>query len=95
MQASKTNKITGSNTKLYPDMQRKPHSCILSVPEHKFKSMLKYLKFNILHKVTSQRSSPFTINWPTESWGHREPRGMMENQSETLHHLHSNIPCDP
>ena len=31
----------GINIMLYPSMQWKPHSYILSVPEHKFKSMLK------------------------------------------------------
>ena len=42
MQTSKTNKITGiSIIILYLGMQWKPHSCILSVPEQKFKSMLK------------------------------------------------------
>ena len=55
-------------------MQWKPHSCILTCPEHKFKSWLKLIKFNILHKVTSDKSSLFTITLLTEGLGHREQR---------------------
>ena len=35
-----------------------------------------------MHKVTSQRSSPFTITLPTEAWGHWKQIG---DQSVTLH----------
>ena len=56
-------------------MQWKPHSCILTCPEHKFKSWLQLLKFNILHKVSVHRSSPFTVTLPTEVLNHREQRG--------------------
>ena len=44
---------------------------------------------------SSQRSSLITITLPTDAWGHREQGGMTEDQSETLHHLHTNICQDP
>ena len=73
-------------------MQWKPHSCILTCPEHKFKSWIELIKFNTLHKVSSDRSSLFTVTLLTEGLGHREQRGAIEDQSETLPHLHINIP---
>ena len=72
-------------------MQWKPHSCILTCPEYKFKSWLKLIKFNILHKVSSNKSSLFTVTLLTEGLGHREQRGAIGDQSETLPHLHINI----
>ena len=94
MQASKMNKITVETLIHYPLMQWKPHSCILTCPEHKFKSWIQLLKFNIFAQSVFNRSWLFTITLLTEVLNHREQRGAIENQSETLPHLHINIPWD-
>ena len=44
-----------------------------------------------MYKVSSKRSSPFTVTLPTEGWGHWKQSGAIENKSEPLPHLHANI----
>ena len=67
-------------------MQWKPHSFILNVLEYKFKSMKKLMKFNIMYRVSAQRSSLFTITLPIAGWALRKSRGGIGNQQsvETL-----------
>ena len=50
-------------------MQWKPQNCILNVLNTSLSPDRNTIKFNIMYKVSSQRSSPFTITLPTEGWG--------------------------
>ena len=47
-------------------MQWKPHSCILTCPEHKFKSWLKLIKFNIF--AQSNFREVFTLHNHIANW---------------------------
>ena len=47
-------------------MQWKPHNCILNVLNTGLSPDRNIIKFNIMYKVSSQRSSLFTITLPTE-----------------------------
>ena len=62
-------------------MQWKPHSCILTCPEHKFKSWIEFIKFNIF--AQSVFKQVWTLHNHIANWS-SEPQGAKGHDREPI-----------
>ena len=62
-------------------MQWKPHSCILTCPEHKFKSWIEFMKFNIF--AQSVFKQVWTLHSHIANWS-PEPQGAKGRDREPI-----------